>query len=1666
DSCEVSFRIKDTEDPKADCSKMEDYDVFITSTACDTTFLLHEPEGVFTDNCGIDHYGFTWKFQDGEMSEGKAYNAENATLTFKPGKYTITWWAEDKEGLKSENCTQTITVRDSSIFKVTCPNDESDKVYDVQICENPTGDLLLDSLTQAVYKPTATFTKNCDDVVYPTIEETVYIRDAESTEWTLMKEVTSLELKKEYVVRWKFSVEATDQVAAMADSSCEYNVRIGDVTIPEFTCPTLGEANTEITSTDCMAKMDINLGDLAPTDNCESDPADFTYGYYIKDYSEDTTYVAYTTSPIKVEMRVSPDPYTVVWVVADKAGNRAECEQVVKANDITKPVITCPADTAIKVTTACDTTMTISAPEVSDNCTGDITFTYQIGEATAEAYTAPFDYTFPLGETTITWIAKDSTGNESEPCVRNYEVTDKTGFNFYCPDMKDVVIDTCVVINWATLEKMIPEDQTPLATYLNCAENIKDTLAPTITYKVDGGDATAISSDLEFEYGKTYILTYNFKKEGENIETFEQECTINVTVKDTAAPIFDCTKVAGEITLDVVNGCDTTYELIAPAAAVSDTCTKDSADFKFFYSIDGGTKKAFETASSEVFQVGKNYTITWSVKDEHDNDARTTCDQTVTVNDKRKINLTCPSEDDITFNWCDTGDDYQWKNTEFSIKDTLLNQSSHWPSASATKCANGTETTETVALDSTIYLFDGTAWSEMTDETKFSYDTEYKIKWVYAKSGEYLAEVKDSCEVSFRIKDTEDPKADCSKMENYDIYIATAACDTTFKLHEPAGVFYDNCGIDHYGFMLKFSNDSTSEALVYNDETAQVSWRPGTYTITWWAEDKEGQKSPECNQVVTVYDTVPPAVDCSVFEDVSIIWTELGDVVPFENVVEAGLVIDPSIKGDCDGDIFGIPSRSDNVAFESPFMVDTMTIVTWTFTDSSKNSSTCTQNIYIQNLMDIPIECPTLEKDLYNCVEDIPAPYANWEEFTAAGGSALAEKYLKLSTFGVEETRTGQCTVEVKRTYYVYDLKNHRSECEQIFTVVDTIAPVITSTVENLVLGCKDDIPEAPVVYATDACQTTQIIADLHEVNDRSTDTHSCGYYNYTITRTWTATDSCGNTSEPLVQYISVVDTIDPHFNFPDDWRDTVLAVAIKGCEFQIPDFSSKVRSIIEDNCTETEDLIIQQVPAAGTSIDDSKFVKVYVSDFCGNKDSLEIYVMMSTPKAIVTLNANSLTTCVSDSTAISLWSQNVREAHGRMYVYDWDGTITTIPSTFTYDCYKENISDTTLVFSDNFVTNGSKFYSTDREFYNRQRDSLINLTRRAQSGLYYFVAMDTLTLCSDTASAYLDFRERPRISMNSGDFSVCEFDSLPLDQIMSEFSVCLDDMGYPITDEGWMIDGHKYTSTDSVLTVSDRLSLYYYAENECGSTSSLDSYFGACFRYPVGADSVEVFGSEMNVKLFREDRLVVSSSITLDVHHRFDEKSMMLVADPSDPATIFIGDNATLSLHTNQKPSNIDWYRVVDHFDARFGNKYDLNGELLDADSLGLEVNDELIDRTDSTESRFMEQILYNLTDSATYYVVVSDFVCPSMASNVVQINVNDFVPTAITPYDKDGLNDVFMPNCPVIIFNRYGQKIHEGWGWDGSDAGRIADPGVYFYELTFPSGATRKGTIEVVKF
>ncbi|MCC6583238.1 MAG: DUF11 domain-containing protein [Chitinophagales bacterium] len=93
----------------------------------------------------------------------------------------------------------------------------------------------------------------------------------------------------------------------------------------------------------------------------------------------------------------------------------------------------------------------------------------------------------------------------------------------------------------------------------------------------------------------------------------------------------------------------------------------------------------------------------------------------------------------------------------------------------------------------------------------------------------------------------------------------------------------------------------------------------------------------------------------------------------------------------------------------------------------------------------------------------------------------------------------------------------------QVITIQDTIKPIITGTPQNATYSCASDVPQSSItsVTATDNCAGVVTVAVADVITNQT-----CAN-RYTITRTWTATDACGNSSTAS-QTITVNDLTAP----------------------------------------------------------------------------------------------------------------------------------------------------------------------------------------------------------------------------------------------------------------------------------------------------------------------------------------------------------------------------------------------------------------------------------------------------------------------------------------------------------------------------------------------------------
>ena len=114
------------------------------------------------------------------------------------------------------------------------------------------------------------------------------------------------------------------------------------------------------------------------------------------------------------------------------------------------------------------------------------------------------------------------------------------------------------------------------------------------------------------------------------------------------------------------------------------------------------------------------------------------------------------------------------------------------------------------------------------------------------------------------------------------------------------------------------------------------------------------------------------------------------------------------------------------------------------------------------------------------------------------------------------ETTAGDCdgSYTLTRTFTATDDAGNSSSATQTITVEDTTAPEFTSVPADYTVECSDEMPMDDAT-ASDNCSEVSITVESE------TTAWEIAAGNYTIIRTFTATDDCGN-STSATQTITV----------------------------------------------------------------------------------------------------------------------------------------------------------------------------------------------------------------------------------------------------------------------------------------------------------------------------------------------------------------------------------------------------------------------------------------------------------------------------------------------------------------------------------------------------------------
>ncbi|MCC6600760.1 MAG: T9SS type A sorting domain-containing protein [Crocinitomicaceae bacterium] len=397
-----------------------------------------------------------------------------------------------------------------------------------------------------------------------------------------------------------------------------------------------------------------------------------------------------------------------------------------------------------------------------------------------------------------------------------------------------------------------------------------------------------------------------------------------------------------------------------------------------------------------------------------------------------------------------------------------------------------------------------------------------------------------------------------------------------------------------------------------------------TFIRTWTATDDCGNVAT-ASQVIEAFDAESP-VFTFVPEDVVIGCGENIDVTPaIAEDACSSVTIDyfDSMPSDCSGSF----TR------------------TFTATDGCGNSSVASQQITIVDSIP-PVVVSFPDNITVDCL-NIP----DIDDVVIEFSDACSEVTVSFT----QNIISGECDGEyqILYSYLAEDNCGNHINPVWVINVVDNEAPVFAESPEDTFIECGDELPIANTPAAIDNC--TSVSVSLSE----SVQETECGFI---TTRTWTATDACGNSSQ-ISQNITSEDTTPPYFiEFPENV--TVECNEIPGNE------SSEVT--YSDNCSAVS-VQFSETTVSGDCPNGYSILRTWtLTDDCGNSQSMtwtitvqdtEAPTLLGVPQDI-TINCGDpisdalvfATDNCSDFIEVSLSAQTIQLECGYLFIRTWAG--------------------------------------------------------------------------------------------------------------------------------------------------------------------------------------------------------------------------------------------------------------------------------------------------------------------------------------------------------------------------------------------------------------------------
>jgi hypothetical protein len=304
----------------------------------------------------------------------------------------------------------------------------------------------------------------------------------------------------------------------------------------------------------------------------------------------------------------------------------------------------------------------------------------------------------------------------------------------------------------------------------------------------------------------------------------------------------------------------------------------------------------------------------------------------------------------------------------------------------------------------------------------------------------------------------------------------------------PADVMVECDDIPAVADVNAMDNCDIAPEILFSEETVYGDCGATIYR-TWIATDNCGNEVSH-TQEITLIDTTAPVI--SEFPSNT---TAECDAIPAMGTVEA--------SDNCDIDLT-ITATEETETLECGSIITR----TWTVTDNCGNAASVSQVIEVVDTIDpVFIMVPA----------DMQAECGVEVEVGEVEVSDNCDTDLDI--IFSEETNFLACGYELVRIWRATDNCGNYTIASQTITFVDTTSPTFDNMPADEVVLCENPL-EIPVVTASDVCDANVDVTYEEEIGE------GCPY---SIVRTWTATDDCGN-QNVHTQVVSVIDEVAPQF--------------------------------------------------------------------------------------------------------------------------------------------------------------------------------------------------------------------------------------------------------------------------------------------------------------------------------------------------------------------------------------------------------------------------------------------------------------------------------------------------------------------------------------------------------